>query len=420
MTDPAKYRRQIEILRHADATSVTEILTRYAIVIGAALLLWISTGQTLMLIWGFVYTVLNGVYIFVLRAPNLPKTRGAYCALFLASMIISTWYAAMTIYLTTLDSRAYEFIGICGLIGLGLYNLSRHTDLTFLALWDTLLLTLCVIGIVLAFVAKTETQSHQVAIVFAGFGINAYYMMTYLSMMRTRATLRSAQEAEVQSQKMRAVGQLTSGIAHDFNNILTVIRGNLDLASELPNLAERELMLDEARAGTDRAAHLVRQLLAFSRKSQMMRSDIALGPFLEDFAVSLRRLLPETVRIALSGTLPDLSLRADRQLLETALLNCAINARDAMHPEGGILRLSAVVDTAAHEVAILIEDTGPGVPPAMIDRITEPFFTTKQVGEGSGLGLSMVKGFAEQSGGRLELRNHPSHGLQVALILPLV
>jgi signal transduction histidine kinase len=179
-------------------------------------------------------------------------------------------------------------------------------------------------------------------------------------------------------------------------------------------------MLDEARTGCDRAAHLVRQLLAFSRKSQMMRSDIALAPFLAAFALSLRRLLPKSVRVVLSDTLPDLSLRADRQLLETALLNCAINARDAMHPEGGVLRLSVHADPGAHEVAILIEDTGPGVPPAMIDRMTEPFFTTKQVGEGSGLGLSMVKGFAEQSGGRLELRNRPSRGLQVALILPLV
>lgn len=420
MTDPAKYRRQIEILRHADATSVAEILTRHTIVAGAALLLWISTGQTLMLIWGFGYILFNGIYILVLRAPALPKGRGAYAALFLASMIISIWYAGMNVYLTTLDSRAYEFIGIAGLIGLGLYNLSRHTDLTYLAMWDTLLITFCVIGVVMAFVTKTETQSHQIAIVFAGFGINAYYMMTYLSMMRTRATLRSAQEAEVQSQKMRAVGQLTSGIAHDFNNILTVIRGNLDLASELPDPAERETMLDEARTGCDRAAHLVRQLLAFSRKSQMMRSDIALAPFLEAFALSLRRLLPESVRVVLSGTLPDLSLRADRQLLETALLNCAINARDAMHPEGGILRLSALANSDAREVAILIEDTGPGVPPAMIDRVTEPFFTTKPVGEGSGLGLSMVKGFAEQSGGRLELRNRPSRGLQVALILPLV
>ncbi len=420
MTDTAKYRRQIEILRHADATSVTEILTRHAIVVGGAVLLWIGTGQALMLAWGFGYSLLNGIYILFLRSPKLPKGRATYCALFLASMIISSWYAAMTVYLSTLDARVFEFIGICGLIGLGLYNLSRHTDLTYLAMWDTLLITFCVIGIVLAFVAKTETQSHQIAIVFAGFGINAYYMMTYLSMMRTRATLRSAQEAEVQSQKMRAVGQLTSGIAHDFNNILTVIRGNLDLASELPDPAERETMLDEARTGCDRAAHLVRQLLAFSRKSQMIRSNIALGPFLEEFALSLRRLLPESVRVVLSGNLPDLTLHADRQLLETALLNCAINARDAMHPEGGVLRLSAQDNPDAREVAFLIEDTGPGVPPAMIDRITEPFFTTKQVGEGSGLGLSMVKGFAEQSGGRLELRNRPSGGLQVALILPLI
>lgn len=420
MTDPAHYRRQIKTLRQADATSIPEILMRHTIVAGGALLLWISTGQALMLVWGFGYILLNGLYILLLRTPRLPKGRRTYGALFFASMVISTWYASMTVYLVTFDARAYEFIGICGLIGLGLYNLSRHTDLTYLAIWDTLLMTLCIIGMLLVILTKVDTTAGQVAVAFVGLGVNTYYVITYLAMMRTRATLRHAQEAEVQSQKMRAVGQLTAGIAHDFNNILTVIRGNLDLASELLDPAEREIMLDEARAGTDRAAHLVRQLLAFSRKSQMRRSDIAIGPFLQDFALSLRRLLPETVHVTLDATPPDLSLSADRQLLETALLNCAINARDAMHPEGGVLRLSAQDNPGAREVAFLIEDTGPGVPPAMIERITEPFFTTKQVGEGSGLGLSMVKGFAEQSGGRLELRNRPSGGLQVALILPLI
>lgn len=419
MTKSRCYSRQIDELRRADASSVPEIMARYVIIAIASLILWHKTGGPVMLVWGFGYIGMNATYVLFLASRRHSGSLLSYVVFLGLSMLISGWFASMMIYLGTLDDRVYEFLGICGITGLGLYNLSRHCDLTPLAIWDNFLISLCILGTVLAYFGKISTPVDMIGIAFAGLSVSTYYSLSFFEMMRTRAQLRLAQDAEAEAQKMRAIGQLTTGIAHDFNNILTVIRGNLDLLTEMPDAQDRDVMLGEARKSADRAAHLVRQLLAFSRKSQMMRSDLDLGPFLISFRESLRTVLPDNISIDLDAPQDDLKIHTDRHLLEAALLNCVMNARDVMIPTGGTLRLRTGRSAASGEIAILIEDTGPGLHKDIINRVIEPFFTTKPVGEGSGLGLSMVKGFAEQSGGRLELNNLPQGGLQVALILPL-
>ncbi|SHL47375.1 Histidine kinase-, DNA gyrase B-, and HSP90-like ATPase [Roseovarius marisflavi] len=419
MTKTRCYSDQIDDLRRADASSATEISLRFVLIAATSLILWATTENLAMLVWGFGYIGMSGTYILFLASRRLSGSLRTYLTFLCLSILLSCWYVSAMIYLITLDSRVYEFFGICGIIGLGLYYLSRHSDLTLLAIWDNILMSLSILGAVLAYAGKSDSTAGMLIIAFAGLGISAYYSLNFFEMMRTRAKLRLTQEAEAEAQKMRAVGQLTSGIAHDFNNILTVIRGNLDLLTELPEADDRDVMVNEARNSVDRAAHLVRQLLAFSRKSQMMRSDLELGSFLKAFRASLQGLLPDSISIDVAMPPEDIRIRTDRHLLEAALLNCALNARDAMMPRGGTLRLRTEQSTTPGEIAILIEDSGPGLHEDIIDRVTEPFFTTKSVGEGSGLGLSMVKGFAEQSGGRLELNNLPQGGLQVALFLPL-
>ena len=419
MTKTRCYSDQIDDLRRADASSATEISLRFVLIAATSLILWATTENLAMLVWGFGYIGMSGTYILFLASRRLSGSLRTYLTFLCLSILLSCWYVSAMIYLITLDSRVYEFFGICGIIGLGLYYLSRHSDLTLLAIWDNILMSLSILGAVLAYIGKSDSTAGMLIIAFAGLGISAYYSLNFFEMMRTRAKLRLTQEAEAEAQKMRAVGQLTTGIAHDFNNILTVIRGNLDLLTELPEADDRDVMVNEARNSVDRAAHLVRQLLAFSRKSQMMRSDLELGSFLKAFRASLQGLLPDSISIDVAMPPEDIRIRTDRHLLEAALLNCALNARDAMMPRGGTLRLRTEQSTTPGEIAILIEDSGPGLHEDIIDRVTEPFFTTKSVGEGSGLGLSMVKGFAEQSGGRLELNNLPQGGLQVALFLPL-
>jgi len=241
------------------------------------------------------------------------------------------------------------------------------------------------------------------------------------------ARLRETEVSLRQAQKMEAVGQLTGGVAHDFNNIIAIVSGNLDLVRRHVLPEEVRRLVDAARRAATRAATLTRYLLAFSRKQHLRPAAVTTNGIVADTAAMLRRILGERilVRVDLAD---DLRLGYfDPHQLETALLNLAINARDAM-PEGGTLTIStgnarSAPGTAAGEtrgdlVRITVHDTGTGMAPEVLRRAIEPFFTTKPVGSGSGLGLSMVYGFAKQSGGHIELHSMPGEGTTVTLYLP--
>lgn len=251
----------------------------------------------------------------------------------------------------------------------------------------------------------------------------------------------SLQRAQVEAQlrqahKMECVGNLTGGIAHDFNNLLTVILGNLQMAQE--HLKAREdghglELLQAAIGASRRAADLTGKLLAFSRRQMLVPSRVPLGDLLPSLADLLRRTLGEKISILVEvapGCPPCL---ADRVQLESALLNIAINARDAM-PEGGTLSFSCsvsqgpVVDlpqvapdgpvTGSSWVRIRVTDTGFGMSEAVRERAFEPFFTTKDAGRGTGLGLSSVYGFVRQSSGDIALESVPGTGTTVTMLLP--
>ncbi|MCS6627325.1 response regulator [Roseibacterium beibuensis] len=239
-----------------------------------------------------------------------------------------------------------------------------------------------------------------------------------------------------QAQKMQAVGQLAGGVAHDFNNLLTAIQ------LQLSGLLERHPVgdpsyegLNEIRQTAIRAADLVRKLLAFSRKSTVRRERLDLGELVGEFAVLLRRLLREDVRLETDYGRDLPVVLADKSQLETAVMNLAVNARDAMRgvvePGAGVVtirtaRLSAGEARAlgwAHpstEAVALIEvsDTGPGVPPEILGKIFEPFFTTKAVNEGTGMGLATVYGIVEQAGGHINVTNLEGAGAAFRIFLP--
>jgi PAS domain S-box-containing protein len=234
-----------------------------------------------------------------------------------------------------------------------------------------------------------------------------------------------------QSQKMEAIGQLTGGIAHDFNNILTVITGTIEILAEAvadrPPLAEIARLIDEA-AG--RGADLTRQLLAFARKQPLQPRETDINALVVEAASLLRPTLGEHVEI--ESMLEDDAWPAlvDRNQLVTAILNLAINARDAM-ATGGKLTIetgNVVLDEAyaglnadvhpGRYVMVAVSDTGSGIPAAIRDKVFEPFFTTKEVGKGTGLGLSMVYGFVKQSGGHIKIYSEEGHGTSIKLYLP--
>jgi PAS domain S-box-containing protein len=227
--------------------------------------------------------------------------------------------------------------------------------------------------------------------------------------------------ALAQSQKLQALGELTGGIAHDFNNLMTVIRGSAELLGR-GNLSEerRRKYLAAITDTADRAATLTSHLLAFSRRQPLRPEVLDLNPRLDAFAEVLDRTLGSIIEVKLDLAPGLWRIEADPTHLETALLNAAINARDAM-PEGGVLTLGTrnVRDPQGGDmVAISVTDTGEGMPKEVAERAFEPFFTTKPVGKGTGLGLSQIHGFAAQTGGRAEVESELGKGTTIRLLLP--
>ena len=234
-----------------------------------------------------------------------------------------------------------------------------------------------------------------------------------------------AEEALRQAQKMEAVGQLTGGIAHDFNNLLTPILGGLELIAARVEDARLKRIAETALESTRRGAKLTGQLLAFSRIQRISMAPVAVNEVIEAMQRLLRHSLGSAVKIE-----TDLDAQAghglcDANQLENAILNLAINARDAM-PEGGTLtictareRLEEAPDRRAGDyVRISVADTGEGMAPDVRARATEPFYSTKPLGKGTGLGLAQVYGIAQQSGGTLRIDSSPGEGTRVHIYLP--
>jgi len=239
--------------------------------------------------------------------------------------------------------------------------------------------------------------------------------------------LEQAREQVAQAQKMEALGQLTGGIAHDFNNLLMIVSGYAQILQSRLSAQKDVQAVEAIRAAANRGERLTRQLLAFSRRQQLMPVVVDLRQRVD----SVRDMLVPSLRgnIQLICDIEDKiwPVEVDLGELELALVNIAVNARDAM-PDGGTITLSArnVVlkpGSAAGAlegefVALAIIDTGAGMPPDVLARVFEPFYTTKPVGKGTGLGLSQVHGFANQSGGAVTLSSEPGRGTVVTIYLP--
>lgn len=245
---------------------------------------------------------------------------------------------------------------------------------------------------------------------------------------RRTAELEQAQDALRQSQKLEAMGQLTGGVAHDFNNLLTPILGSLDLLQRRGVGDEREQrLIDGALQSAERAKLLVQRLLAFARRQPLKTVAVDVGELIGGMAELVGSTCGPNIKVSVAldeGIAPAL---ADPNQLEMAILNLSVNARDAM-PDGGRLTLSATAETvdqgsaeklsSGRYIRISVADTGTGMDEATLHRAIEPFFSTKGIGRGTGLGLSMVHGLASQLGGTLKISSNPGLGTNVELWLP--
>jgi len=262
--------------------------------------------------------------------------------------------------------------------------------------------------------------------------IEALYVVSgRLRMFYALAAQRGLEGQLNRAHRLSAVGELTGGIAHDFNNLLTAIIGNLELVMEDETAATGHDLVKIALDAADRASSLTNQLLAFGRRQTLQPCAIDAAKLISQVVDLLRRTID--VRYTLASDVPSgvSQVLADPTLLESALINLIINARDAM-PTGGAIIISAVNFDVTDELAqalvmargsyvmISVQDSGTGIPLEIRDRVFEPFFTTKAMGSGTGLGLSMVFGFAKQSGGSIDIGDAPGGGALVRIFLPAV
>ena len=241
--------------------------------------------------------------------------------------------------------------------------------------------------------------------------------------LRSEMSEREAAEAQLrQAQKMEAVGQLTGGIAHDFNNMLAVVVGGLELAQRLvvtaPEKAQRHL--SNAMDGANRAADLTRRLLAFARSEPARPEMVVVDDCIASFAQLIERTIGDRIALTLDLNSPGLTCWIDRQQFENALLNLSVNARDAMEGHGSLtIRTLADGQDQTAALAVQVIDTGCGMSAEVLERVFDPFYTTKPAGQGTGLGMSQVFAFCRQSDGEVQIHSTEGEGTSVAMLLPV-
>jgi signal transduction histidine kinase len=423
------YDAKIATLRQADAGASFDWPLRYLVVAAAGIALYYATGDRVMLIWLAAYLTANAFYAVSLYRLRGSASRKRYRLFVLGNFVSSGIFVFMPLYLWTMEGQpALHAMAIAGIAGHAVFNLSRHKTRCPVAYWDMFCIVLYCFFLGITEILRSPTLAEDIVLFVGMIAVSGYYILAQMGNITTQERLAEAQVAAVHDQKIRAIGRLTGGVAHDFNNILTVVKGNLELYQELRTPEEREEVINEALAAATRAEGVIAQLLAFSRQSRLAPTLTNIEPLTLELASMSKRLLPSTLTATFEIE-PDLKpVVTDSNQLCAAVMNLILNARDAMSGKTGAIEVAVKLVTgpvetlsgrlpASSYLRFTVSDQGDGMTPDTLARITEPFFTTKDTGDGSGLGLSMARGFAEQSGGGVHIDSALGVGTTVSLYI---
>lgn len=408
-----------------------ELALRLSGTLLGSILLYIYTGWLAALFWSGLYLAIHAaLYSFLRLRKRVARPRDPVIAglLVVAGLCAFLW---MPVHLAAQKDAALSYAGL-GLMATTMVFLSRRADRD---LW-MIALQIIVIGGLWAKVswhvaARAHAWPEKGGIALMTFVVFFYTAQAMLLSRKTRLAEEETAARAAQEQKAAAIGRLAGGVAHDFNNVLTVIKGNLELADLLEDPKDRAAALDEARAAAERAETVVQQLLVYARRAPARRERLDGPRTVDRILAQVAPILPAGISVMQQGHPDPHCVQVDEGLLTAALINLIRNAADASAP-GDVIRVSTRAEQvdAARPMAdcsllppgsyasIRVEDTGHGIPAGLKDRVLDPFYTTRPVGKGVGLGLSMVLGFVREAGGGLAL-DSDARGTRATLYLPL-
>lgn len=399
-------------LRQGEFGQPWELLARFAVIFTASMTLYFYNEQQQGLYWALAYFLSQGLAWCLLnqRPPHGLRAK----VLGYGSYLLTTFiFVTLPLWLLVQEDTAMAYCGAMGLMAGAVFTLWREEPPPVLLPFDV---AIGCIAVAFGCYAALDGQESMIQIgimIVLSITTAGYYSMALITTRAARVSLKKAAVRGLEAQKMEAIGRLSGGIAHDFNNILTVLQGNFELYEEIPSEGERRVLVREAHEASVRASSLVAQLLAFARRAPLAPTRLEAGSVIADLARMAERVLPTSIRVTHVAPHTYDYVEADPDRLLSALLNLVINARDALEGRGDLILSASIAEIEGGEFDQLdrgrhlrfeVIDNGPGMSPELSARALQPFYTTKPVGAGSGLGLPMAKGFAEQSGGGIANR----------------
>ena len=429
----ADYRARITAIRASLGGPRVELIGRFVLPgMGVALIAVLTADLVVALI--YLFFLLTQAMLFGFLATRGPKClRAEYLLVLFLAALTSAAFVSIAMYMWSTQILVAQFAAFCMVQGFAIYVLTRNGSVIELIILDTVPILIGALYATNSLAVMMADQVNAVVIFAIALMILTYYVVSLYNVFDTKSKLRRAEDRTIAVERLEAVGHLTGGLAHDFNNILTAVLGQLDLYGHLTNPAEKAECVAAAHQSATRAARLTAQLLFFARKARMTAVATDLTDYLTEYAESARAMLPAgaVLHTDLPANPPLVSV--DRDKLRAVLHQLALNARDALGKDGQLtLGLEQAHEPTARRLqgdtalipgsycVICLRDTGTGISPVHLPRIFEPFYTTKSKGQASGLGLPMAAGFAELSGGAIEVSSALGSGTKVRLYLPSI
>ncbi|NNK78099.1 MAG: hypothetical protein HKP40_05230 [Litoreibacter sp.] len=416
-----------DALRALYSPNSTELRARVIVIVAPAFLVSYILGRPEVLILAIAYLAGVGINYRLASRAVADLTQAKLTRIVVIEACVQTIYMLYAGYLWLQPELVLQLGALALIIGAAFNALALRSRLKPFVWIDGLSISAAII--LFGVVSRDLFQSPAGGYLAIGItmALAAYYIASLFEIYATRHAVYTSLEEKAEAEHLKSVGRLTAGIAHDFNNILTAVMGNLELLPEVSDPKEKDALAREARESAKRASDVTSQLLAFSRQTPLISRTIEMDTFADRFEADARAILPEEIEFTATrhdGLWP---VHADETQLARALMSLIKNASDAM-PRGGKLNFDIsnqlITDTNAQKlpddsyVVLTVRDTGEGIAEEIRKKVFDPFFTTKSVGSGSGLGLSMAKGFSAQSGGALILTSAPKAGTEVRMILP--